>query len=123
MSSVDVPAKPRSANSTRAASRTASLRSAALMRVVVICMPPNLVMTHKLVKCLAHPVELRVREPGVERQGERALVRGIGAGERALAAVGAEAVQGVGADLALDPLRTECLHHHIAVVELDHVGL
>src|SRR6266516_7632782 len=89
MSSVDVPSKPRSANSIRAASRIVSLRSAAERRVVVWAMGDRLVMTHKLVKSLRHPVELGVREPGVERQRERPLECRVRAGERPLVAVGA----------------------------------
>jgi len=49
-------------------------------------------MTHKLVKRLGDLVELVAPEPGVQRQGERALEGGIGAGERPLVAVGAEPV-------------------------------
>src|SRR5262249_6713051 len=93
------------------------------MRVVVICMSPRLVMTHKFVKCLSYPVELRVGEARMEREGEGPLEGRVRPRERARAAVGAEAVEGVGADLALDALRAERPHHAIAVVELDHVGL
>src|SRR5689334_3384482 len=123
MSSVDVPSKPRSANSTRAASRTSSLRSAAVSLVVVISTRRRLVMTHKLVKCLRDPVELAVGEAGVERQREGALEGGVGAREVALVAVGAQAVEGVGPDLALDPLGSEAVEHLVAAVDLDHVGL
>src|SRR5581483_9965974 len=120
MSSVEVPSKPRPANSTRAASRTSSLRSAAERRTA---MPARLVMTHKLVKGLRHPVEIGVGELPVEGQRERAVARRVGAGERALVAVGAEAVERVGADLALDALRPQSGHDLVAAVDLDDVGL
>src|SRR3954467_11556321 len=124
MSSVDVPTYPPSANSTRAASSTVSRRSAALMRVVGIGgMRRRLVMTHKLVKPLRDAILLRLGQPLVQGQGERTLERRVGSREGALVAVGAEAVERVGADLALDPLRSEAGHHLVAAVELDHVGL
>src|SRR5438105_14080918 len=102
MSSVEVPAKPLSANSICAASRMASRRSAAERRVVVELMAGRLVMTHKLVKCLCHAVELGPGQPRVERQGQRAFVDRVGARERPLVAVGAAPVQGARPDLALD---------------------
>src|SRR3954465_14837332 len=124
MSSVDVPTYPPSANSTSAASSTVSRRSAALMRVVVISgTRRRLVMTHKLVKSLRDPVLLGLGQPLVQRQRERTLERRIGTREVALFAVGAEAVERVGADLALDALRPQPGHHLVAAVELDHVGL
>src|SRR3954452_18866382 len=124
MSSVDVPTYPPSANSTSAASSTVSRRSAALMRVVVISgTRRRLVMTHKLVKSLPDPVLLGLGQPLVQRERERALERRIGAGERPLVAVGAEAMEPVRADLALDALCPELRHHLVAPVELDHVGL
>ena len=70
-----------------------------------------------------HAVELVVGEPGVERQRERPLEGGVGARERALAPVGAEALQRVRADLALDPLRAKPRQHLVAAVDLDDVGL
>src|SRR5207302_10141346 len=111
MSSVEVPAKPLSANSICAASRMASRRSAAERRVVVELMAGRLVMTHKLVKCLCHAVELGPGQPRVERQGERALVDRGGTGERPLVAVSAEPVQGVRPDLALDSPGPQPGHH------------
>src|SRR3954447_12467239 len=122
MSSVDVPTYPPSANSTSAASSTASRRSAALMRVVVV-MPSKLVMTHKFVKSLGDPVLLGLGQALVQRQRERTLEGRIGAREGALVAVGAEPVERVGADLALDALRSQVGDHLVAAVELDHVGL
>src|SRR5881275_1122128 len=92
MSSVEVPSKPRSANSTSAASSSVSLRSAAERRVVVGLMGGRIVMTHKLVKRLGDPVELRLAEPAVEGQGERPLEDRVGAGEGALPPEGAEPV-------------------------------
>jgi hypothetical protein len=59
----------------------------------------------------------------VEREREGALEGGVRPGEGALVAVGAEPVQGVRADLALDPLRAQARHHLVAAVDLDHVGL
>src|SRR4051812_47572871 len=107
-----------------AASSTASRRSAAVMRVVVISGTRwRLVMTHKLVKSLRDPVLLGLGEPLVQGQGEAVLERGVGARERALVAVGAEAVERVRADLALDALRAQAGHHLITAVDLDHVGL
>src|SRR4051794_27377116 len=105
MSSVDVPSRPRPANSIIAASSTSSRRSAAVsLVVVVISMPARLVTTHKLVKRLRHTIEVAVRQPIVERKGESPLEHPVGVGEWALVAVGAEAVEGVRPDLALDPL-------------------
>src|SRR5207253_3798146 len=92
MSSVEVPAQPRSANSISAASRIASRRSAADRRVLVELITLRLVMTHKLVKCLRDAVELGLREPRVERQRQRALVDRVGARKGPLLAVGAEPV-------------------------------
>ncbi len=80
-------------------------------------------MTHKLVKSLRDPVLLGLGQPLVQRERERAFEGRIGARERALVAVGAEAVERVGADLALDALRPQLGHHLVAPVELDHVGL
>src|SRR5882757_81555 len=99
MSSVDVPSKPRSANSMRAASRIESLRSAAERRVLVELMRVRLVITHKLVKRLRDPVELALGEPLVERERQRPLEGGVRTGERPLVTVGAEPVQRVRADL------------------------
>src|SRR3954451_119193 len=108
MSSVEVPTYPPSANSMSAASSTVSRRSAALMRVVVIGgTRGRLVMTHKLVKSLRDPVLLGLGQTLVQRQRQRALERRIGTREGALVAVGAEAVERVRADLALDALRSQ----------------
>src|SRR5438045_5766634 len=124
MSSVEVPTYPPSANSTSAASSTVSRRSAALMRVVVISgTRRRLVMTHKLVKSLRDPILLGLGQPLVQGQGERTLERRVGARERALVAVGAEPVERVRADLALDALRAQVGHHLVAAVDLDHVRL
>src|SRR5207302_11508570 len=54
----------------------------ALRRCQAYCHGLRLVMTHNLVKCLRHTVEIRVGEPPVERQSERPLERGIRPGER-----------------------------------------
>ena len=64
MSSVEAPSNPRSANSTRAASRTSSRRAAAVDLVVAISMRAMLVMTHKLVK----PTGAETRVLGGERE-------------------------------------------------------
>jgi len=80
-------------------------------------------MTHKLVKCLGHPVELPVGEPRVKRQRERPLDGCIRPREWALARVGAKAVERVRADLALDPPGAQPGQHRVAAVDLDHVGL
>src|SRR3954463_4407706 len=107
-----------------AASSTASRRSAAFMRVVVISGTlGRLVMTHKLVKSLRDPVLLGLGEPLMQRQGERAFERGVGAREGALVAVRAEAVERIRADLALDPLCPEAGHPLVAASDLDHVRL
>src|SRR5438270_4866663 len=123
MSSVDVPSRPRSANSTIAASSTASRRSVAESLVVAEVMTALLVITHKFVKRFRDPVEIPFSEPPMERQRERPLEDGVGAGERPLPAVGAQPVESVRADLALDSLRPQGGHHLVAAVELDHVGL
>src|SRR5579864_6555217 len=120
MSSVDVPSSPRSANSTRAASRTSSFRSAAESLTAMCCM---LVMTHKFVKCGRHPVEVARRQPAVQRQCERPLEGSVGAGERPLVAVRPELVQRIRADLAADALAAQAGHHLVAAVDLDDVGL
>src|SRR2546422_7257932 len=123
MSSVEVPAQPRSANSICAASRMASRRSAAESRVAVGLIAGRLVMTHKFVKPLRDAVELGLGETRVKRQGERALVDRVGSRKRPLVAEGAEPVQRVSADLALDPLCPQFLHHLVAPVDLAHVRL
>src|SRR5690242_17085883 len=120
MSSVDVPSKPAAANSSSAASSTSLLRSSAVSRTA---MADKLVATHYLVKCFRHPVELALREPGVERQRERPLERRVRARERALVAVGAEPVERVRPDLALHARGAELGHDVVAVVELDDVRL
>src|SRR5947208_17165232 len=121
MSSVEVPTYPPSANSMSAASSTVSRRSAALMRVVVISgTRRRLVMTHKLVKSLRDPVLLGLGQPLVQRERERTLERRIGAREGPLVSVSTQAVERVGADLALDALRPKPGHHLVSPVELDH---
>src|SRR5262249_16554034 len=67
------------------------------------------------------PVEIRLRQPRMEREGERAVETYVGAGEASLVAVGREPMERVGADLALDPLGSEGGQHLVAAVELDHV--
>src|SRR3954453_4079906 len=107
-----------------AASSTASRRSAAFMRVVVISGTlGRLVMTHKFVKSLRDPVLLGLGEPLMQRQGERAFERGVGAREGALVAVRAEAVERVGAGRALDPLAPGPAHPPVAGSDLDHFPL
>jgi hypothetical protein len=59
----------------------------------------------------------------VEGERERALEDAGRAGEVARVPVGAEEVQGIGADLRLDPLRPQPVEDAVAVVDLDHVGL
>ena len=80
-------------------------------------------MTHKLVKGLRDPVELRLREPGVERERERVLEGMLGAREEALVAIGGEKRQSVRADLRLDPFGPKGCEHLVALRHLDHVRL
>src|SRR5271154_2319583 len=121
ISSVDAPARPRSANSTRAASRISSRRSSFVFRSLTT-MGVRLVTTHKLVKGLRHPVEIALREPGVEGQGKRAVEGMLGARERARVPVGPEERECVGADLRLDPLSAERGQDLVAALDLDYVG-
>src|SRR6266545_6793751 len=123
ISSVDAPWRPRSANSARAASRISSRRSSALFRCGCTTMAGMLVTSHKLVKRLRHVVQIALPEPRMERQRQRTLERAVRAGERTKAAVGAQAVQCVGADLRLDTLGTQALQHLVAIVDLDDVCL
>src|SRR5690348_5686593 len=117
ISSVEAPWSPCSANTGRAASRISSRRSSFDFRTVTT-MADRLVTTYKLVKRCRHPVELALGEPRVEGQRERALEDARGAGEVTLVAVGAEQVQGVGADLRLDPLCAQLLQDAVAAVHL-----
>src|SRR2546423_11736699 len=103
-SSVEDPSRPCSANTASAASRISSRRSSFDFRSPVVTMERRLVTTHYLVKCPCYPVQIAFREPGVERQRQRALEDARGAGEIALLPVGAEQVERVGADLGLDSL-------------------
>src|SRR5262249_20625959 len=105
-SSVEEPGGPFSAKNPSAASRISSRRSSFVFRPVVT-IAGKLVMTHYFVKCLRDPVEIGVREAGVERQREGALEDPGGTGEVALVAVGAEQLQRVGADLRLDSFRAQ----------------
>src|SRR5690348_895464 len=120
MSSVDVPSKPAAANSSSAASSTSLRRSSAVRRTA---MPDKLVSNHYLVKPLRHTVELGIGEPGVEREGERPLEGRVGPGEVPLVPVGAEPVERVRPDLALDAVGPELGHDAVAVGELDDVRL
>src|SRR6059058_1272472 len=70
IASVDAPSRPRSANSSSAASRTASRRSSAVFRWVEIATAAKLVLTYFLVKCRDDAVDVRLAEAGVQRQGE-----------------------------------------------------
>src|ERR1051325_8417901 len=123
ISSVEAPCSPRSANSPIAASRISSRRSSALFRWGWTTMDGKLVITHKFVKRLRDEVEIRFGEPGMEGQGEGALEGPVGAGEGALVAVGAEAMQGVRADLRLDPSGSKLREHVVPPVDLDDVRL
>src|SRR5712691_378263 len=123
ISTVDPPWSPRSANSTIAASRISSRRSSALFRSLWTTMGVMLVTTYKLVKCPCHLVEIALREPRGEREREGPLEGAIGARERALLAEGTEAVERVGADLRLDPLRSQRPEDLVAPLDLDDVGL
>src|SRR5581483_6411724 len=102
IASVEVPWRPRSANSTNAASTISSRRSAALFRSPVVATGWKLALTHNSCQDARDPVELPVRQSRVERERERALVAGVGAGERARPAVRGKPVERVRPDLALD---------------------
>src|SRR6266511_6466543 len=106
------PGRPR--ESRRAARRHSSAVAAQPSRRM-------LVTGHKLVKRLGHTVQIALPEPRMERQGQRALERAIRAAEGTKAAVGAQAVHCVGADLRLDTLGTQALQHLVAIVDLDDV--
>src|SRR5438445_11100952 len=106
-----------------ATSTISSRRTSLLFRSVVIDMGDRLVATHYLVKYLRDPIEIRVGEPRVERQGERPLEDARGARKVALLAVGTEPLERIRADLRLDPLRAELLEDPVPVVDLDHVCL
>src|SRR5512133_1289346 len=111
IASVDAPWSPRSANSSSAASRMSSRRSSALFRCGCTTMRPMLVTTHKLVKCRGHLVEILVGEPRMEGKRQRPLEGAVGTGKTTLLAVGTEPVDGVRADLRLDPLRPQAPQH------------
>src|SRR5437764_2207031 len=122
MDSVEAPSRPRSANSTSAASRIEAFRSAAVIRVVVVT-PSKLLLTYYLVKHVGHAIEVGLGQPGVERQRERPLVGRVGAGEGPLVRVRAQPVKGVRADLGFDPIGAQGLERLVAAVEPDDVRL
>src|SRR5207244_4716896 len=62
-------------------------------------------------------------ERRMEGQRQGPLVAAVGAGNRTLVPVRAEAVQRVRADLSLDPPLPQRLERLVAPVELHHVGL
>src|SRR5689334_7215771 len=124
ISSVDAPAKPCSAKTSSAASRTCSRRSSLDFRSVAVAIVRcKLSLTYNAVKRLGDTVELRVGQLGVQRQRERALEAFVRSGEAPLAPVRGQTVERVRADLALDALGAKIGHHAVAVVELDDVGL
>ena len=82
-----------------------------------------LVMTHKLVKGLGDPIELRLGEAGMEGEGEGVLEGVERSREASPVTVGGQQRERVGADLGLDPLGAQSGEHVVATVELDHVGL
>src|SRR5262245_24879992 len=118
MLSVEPPSKPCSANSSSAAARISSRRSAWVFLVTADIVRRMLVMTHKFVKRLRDPVELALGQPRVERERQGVLVGMFGPGEEPLVAVGAEQRQGIGADLRLDPLRPERGEDVVAALDL-----
>src|SRR3954471_16563559 len=59
----------------------------------------------------------------MERERERSLEAGVGAREGALVAVGGEPVNGVRADLGLDPRLPQRVERAVARAELDDVRL
>src|SRR4051794_25263435 len=109
MSSVEAPCSPDRANAAAAATRTASRRSSAVRRMVdsteVIdnSQPCPLSRSPETLDRGAHPLDLRLRRRRRERQRERSLEGTVGAGELSSALVRAEPMDGVRADLALDP--------------------
>src|SRR4051812_39522793 len=120
ISSVEAPERPCSANASRAASSTWARRSSAdFLSAVAGVTRCKLSLTYKCCQGLRNAIELGIGELCVERQCERPLEAGVRAGEGALIAVGRQAMQRVGADLALDPLRAELCHDAVTVVELD----
>src|SRR5206468_2162184 len=67
----------------------------------------KLALTYKLRQDPADPLDVVVRQPRVEGQGERPGEAGIRVLERALVAVGAQAMEGVRPDLRLDSFAAE----------------
>ena len=59
----------------------------------------------------------------MERERERPLVGGVGAGERPLVGVGAQPVECIRTDLGLDPGRPQVLERLVAAIEPDDVRL
>src|SRR5712691_2822463 len=123
IASVDAPSRPRCANSSIAASRTASRRSSAVLRSVVTITACKLLLTYDAVKGHADPVDLRLAEPVVQGKREGPLEAGLGTRERPLVAVRAEPMERVGADLRFDFPRAQRREHLVATVDLDDVRL
>src|SRR5262249_54446816 len=71
----------------------------------------------------AAPAELGVRQPRVEGQCQRPLECLVGARNRRLVAISREPVQGIGADLRLDPGCTQPCQHLVPAIDSDHVRL
>ena len=83
----------------------------------------KLALTYNLRQDPADPLDVVVRQPRVEGQGERPGEAGIRVLERALVAVGAQAMEGVRSDLRLDSFAAERGERVVAAVELDDVRL
>src|SRR5712691_324955 len=123
IASVDAPSRPRCANSSIAASRTASRRSSAVLRSVVTITACKLLLTYEAVKGHADPVDLGFAKPVVQGEREGPLEAGLGTREGPLVAVRAEPMERVGADLRLDSPLAQRPQHLVTTVDLDNVRL
>src|SRR5262245_58314001 len=72
---------------------------------------------------LGNAIKVGLGEAGVERQREGPLVARLGAREVPLVAIRAQAVDGIRADLRLDPGFAERFQRPVAAVELHDVRL
>src|SRR3954454_6118319 len=129
MSSVEAPCSPLRANSVVAAARTATRRSSAVCRVVVVAIVVSIHSQPVLVKSPLDESGERSRDPVAlglghrrrERQREGPSEGSVGTGEGAAVAIGGELVDRIGSDLDLDTLGPKRLQRLVTPIELDHV--
>src|ERR1700675_4437923 len=122
IASVEAPSRPRAANSSSAASSTASRRSSADLRWVMTAIACKLLLTYYACQGLGDAIEIALGQARVERKRDRSIEDTGRAGKVALVTVGGEPVERVGADLGLDPLLAERCDHLGRPVDLDHIG-